>query len=526
MICSDNVFENESLGAMNPILLELLDQLQPIDFKERVFPKYKKLKKELSAMRAALVIDPNDDEMRAGIDTIENELRQFKLLNKHYLIVTIEEIIGKALELNMGLCRMHDFIYLYNGFYWELLGTDVLKGFLGNAAIRLGVNRFDAKYFQFKADLMRQFLVDAYLPEPAQNQKEVLINLKNGTYFISSDKNGLREFNRSDFLMYQLPFEYNPDAKADLFQQYLDDVLPEKECQMILAEFLGYLFVPKMKLEKALLLHGSGANGKSVFFEIVNALLGKENITMYSLQNLTNPNGYYRAKIVNRLLNYASEINGKLETSVFKQLVSNEPVEARLPYGQPFQMTNYGRFIFNCNELPQQVEFTNAYFRRFLIIPFEVTIPAEKQDKDLAKKIIEAELSGVFNWVLSGLERLTIQNGFTRSDKVDEQVDLYRKGVDNVNQFITDEGLIPSVEEWIKLKELYVEYSRYCVDFGFRSLNKRNFRERLEHLNIKVNRINKGNVVYATKKQAVYELPEVTSQIIVLKANNSTFFDH
>src|SRR5690606_16817975 len=110
--------------------------------------------------------------------------------------------------------------------------------------------------------------------------------------------------------------------------------------------------------------------------------------------------GYARAMLANKLLNYATEINGKLETSTFKQLVSGEPVEARLPYGEPFTLTNYAKLIFNCNELPKDVEQTHAYFRRFLIVPFEVTIPGTEQDKELSKKIIESELSGVFNWVL------------------------------------------------------------------------------------------------------------------------------
>ena len=84
--------------------------------------------------------------------------------------------------------------------------------------------------------------------------------------------------------------------------------------------------------------------------------------------------------IANKLVNYASEISGKLETSIFKQLVSGEPVEARLPYGKPFSITGYAKLIFNCNELPKDVEQTRGYFRRFLIIPFEVTIPEAEQD--------------------------------------------------------------------------------------------------------------------------------------------------
>ena len=84
------------------------------------------------------------------------------------------------------------------------------------------------------------------------------------------------------------------------------------------------------------MLYGGGANGKSVFFEIVNALLGAENIICHSLQDLTDGSGYYRAQLANKLVNYASEINGKLESSIFKQLVSGEPVSARLPYASRF----------------------------------------------------------------------------------------------------------------------------------------------------------------------------------------------
>src|SRR5699024_11433451 len=111
-----------------------------------------------------------------------------------------------------------------------------------------------------------------------------------------------------------------------------------------------------LKLEKALLLYGSGRNGKSVLYDILNALLGKENFSSYTLQDLTDQSGYYRAMIANKLVNYASEINNKLEANFFKQLVSGEEVSARLPYGQPMQLRQYAKLIFNANELPRDVE--------------------------------------------------------------------------------------------------------------------------------------------------------------------------
>jgi putative DNA primase/helicase len=65
----------------------------------------------------------------------------------------------------------------------------------------------------------------------------------------------------------------------------------------------------------------------------------------------------------NKLVNYASEINGKMDVALFKQLVSGEPVDARLPYGVPFTLKNYAKLVFNCNELPRSVEHTEAFLQ-------------------------------------------------------------------------------------------------------------------------------------------------------------------
>ena len=193
-----------------------------------------------------------------------------------------------------------------------------------------------------------------------------------------------------------------------MFQKYLNQVLPEKELQNIVAEFFGYIFTKGLKMEKAMLLYGSGANGKSVLFDIMNALLGKENISNFSLSNLLEEHN--RALIAYKLLNYGSEINATKTSDEFKNLVSTEPIQARLKYGNSFTMENYAKLAFNCNELPKDFDHQNAYFRRLLIVPFRVTIPEADQDKTLANKIIKNELAGVFNWIIDGLKRLT-QNG-------------------------------------------------------------------------------------------------------------------
>ncbi len=435
---------------------------------------------------------------REFVDIPENE----KPKNRHIQVIIINQILMLAKDNNWGLCKQHDFIYFFNGEYWSLLEIEELKTFLGDAAEKMGMLGVDAQHFNFKDQLYKQFMAAANLPKPELPQDVININLKNGTFEVTPIGNKLKSFERSDFMTYQLPFEYSPEAGAPLFFAYLNKVLPEQALQDILAEYLGYVFVrtSTLKLEKALLLYGSGANGKSVFYEIVRSLLGEQNTSEFSLQSLTNENGYFRAMIANKLVNYASEINGKLVASIFKQLVSGEPVEARLPYGRPFTLTHYAKLIFNCNELPKDVEHTEAYFRRFLIIPFQVTIPEAEQDKQLAQKIITNELSGVFNWVLQGLERLLKQKNFTESEVVRLAREQYEKESDSVKMFLEEEGYFPHPAHFETIKELYFQYKMFCQDGGFSPVNQLNFKRRLSASKIIVMKKNVGKVAFLTNK--------------------------
>ncbi|TVZ16406.1 phage/plasmid primase, P4 family [Maribacter sp. MAR_2009_72] len=440
--------------------------------------------------------EPLDFEGLANPEGMEN----FKLSIKHYLILAVQNVISMAENNRWGLCKNHDTIYLYNGTFWNELDKEAFQKFLGLAAEKMKVPIFSARYYHFREQLYKQFMGTAYLePKPSLSNR-VLINLKNGTFEVSTDNTRLKPFDPSDFLTYQLPFDYDPEAKAPLFQEYLTRVLPDKDRQMVLAEYLGFVFIKhgsnRLKEEKALILYGTGANGKSVFFEIVSALFGAQNTSNFSLQSLTNDNGYFRAKLANKLVNYASEINGKLESAIFKQLVSGEPVEARLPYGEPFTLKQYAKLIFNCNELPRDVEHTNAYFRRFLIIPFDVTIPPHEQDKQLHSKIIENELSGVFNWVLEGLDRLLNQKRFTDCEAVKMAVNHYKSQSDSVKMFIDENNYQNSPTEYRLIKELYQEYRAFCIEDGFKPVNKSNFIKRLSGFGVFVNRVT-GNKLAA-----------------------------
>lgn len=419
---------------------------------------------------------------------------------KYYLILAIDEICTLAESRNWGLCSRGGFVYIFNGAYWLTIDEEDFKQFLEQAAGKMGIPYLTFKHYKFKNELYEQFVSGASRQMPERGD-ETLINLKNGTFEITSERQGLREFRQDDFLKYQLPFKYDKDAKCPMFQKFLDEVLPDKDCQAVLSEYLGYIFTKGMKLEKVLMLYGDGSNGKGVVFEVIQALLGRDNMTNFPLHDLTKSESYERANLGNVLLNYATEVNpGAVEASIFKTLASSEPITVRQIYGKPFTLYEYAKLLFNCNKLPVAAEQTHAFFRRFLIIPFNKTIPDEEQDIELAKKIIVTELPGIFNWVLNGLRRLLQQKHFTFSRVVKEQVELYKKESDSVAMFLEDYGYSTSNENYYTLKGMYDEYKSFSIDYGYRAISIQSFSKRLTAKGYTITRKNTGRVVYTERR--------------------------
>ncbi len=421
---------------------------------------------------------------------------------KHYIVLSIQFILEQAQELKLDIIFKNGAVYLFNKEYWETIEEKEFEFFLGEAALKLGVDKFDAKFYKFKEHLLKQFISEARLKSlQVENNQVTLINLRNGTFEISEESQQLREFRKEDFLTYQLPFAYDESAESPLFSKFLNEVLPEKELQLILSEYLGSIFISNevLKLEKALFLYGSGSNGKSVVFDIINALLGDENFSSYSLDSLTKDKDS-RAMIDDKLLNYCSETSTTIQSETFKKLVSREPIDARKLYKNSFIMKDYARLMFNANELPTDIEHNHSFFRRFLIIPFRITIKEEDQDRNLSTKIIAFDLPGVFMWILDGMKRLLQNKRMTSSSIVEDEVDRFKQESDSVLSFLDDSNYCTSFTEEVLVKDLYQAYKTYCLENSNRPCSNRTFRKRLENGGYEAKRRNSGWVVFAEKK--------------------------
>ena len=276
----------------------------------------------------------------------------------------------------------------------------------------------------------------------------------------------------------QVDYDYDRSARGYRWKQFLDEVLPHGTYQDILQEFVGALYVDRRvaKIEKLLILKGSGANGKSVVFETLMGLIGRGNVSNFGLDELLGSGSERKRNVATmngKRLNYASEtqrftVDGG--SGALKALISGEPMEARAMYGENFTAYDIPLIMINTNHMPVIKDFSHGMRRRIIVLPFEVEIPRWKQDVTLSATLRE-EYPAIFNWAMEGRARF-VRNGykFTENTVLESLMDDYHSESSSVLRFMRSNGydredvtLRDGVPLWVKSAELYDEYSRWCI---------------------------------------------------------------
>lgn len=396
-------------------------------------------------------------------------------------VVAVDQMIETAQILEFDLAKKSGKAYLYNLDHWAALNFDDYSKLLHESSLRMGYALGHFKTAKFQKEVINTFLTNLKPLNICVDDSAQTINLKNGTLLIKGGSTALIPHNKDNGIFYVLGFNFSPDSNAPLFKNYLDRVLPDYESQKLLQEWMGYIFSRDIKLEKIAFLIGNGHNGKSVLFEVILALLGDSNISSFSMKQLFEE--HYLAKIEDKLLNYSSEINCKnIESDIFKILASGEPVGVRLKYGNPYQINNYAKLMFNVNVMPTPSELTEAFFRRLLIIHFDQTITKEEVDVDLAKKIICSELPGVLNWAIKGLESISKTRQFSACKSSLLIMSKYRKDSDPVGLFLDEFGYEASSNSHYLFSQIYGEYKSYSSFHKFYTLSSVLFSRQLQAL--------------------------------------------
>ena len=304
----------------------------------------------------------------------------------------------------------------------------------------------------------------------------VVVSLANGLL----DVEGRRLFPHTPQLFNQtsVPFAYAPDAPEPArWLQFLHEVWPnEPEAPKLLAEWFGYVISGRLDLHKILLMIGPTRGGKGAIARVLTTLVGRPNVAGPTLNSLGGEFGL--APLIGKSLAVVSDarFGGRDSSTVIERLLSisgEDALTVNRKYRDQWTGKLPCRLHIISNELPKLGDASTAIVGRILL-PLTTQSWLGREDHGL-EPALQAEMTGVLNWALDGLGRLTANgNRFTRLPSADEAIITLRDLASPVGAFVRERCRVDAAKE-ITVDALYGAYRSWAEDNGHAKPTKQNF---------------------------------------------------
>jgi putative DNA primase/helicase len=290
-----------------------------------------------------------------------------------------------------------------------------------------------------------------------------------------------RAVRREDYLTMQLGAAYDPEALCPRWIQFLDEVfLGNAELIAYVQRAVGYCLTGDTREQKLFLCHGTGANGKSVFLEILSALLGDyaanasfETFDANRRSESSNDLAMLRGK---RLVTVIETEEGKrLAEARVKSVTGQDLITCRFLYGEYFSYRPTYKIWLAMNHLPIIRGTDKGIWRRIELIPFKGDFEGQ-EDKTLAEAL-RGELDGILQWALEGLRQWWVR-GLDTPAIVRQATKQYRDDSDQIGRWIGDRCLVVS-NVFLASSTGYKNYEGWCKEVGEEPISQNKWSRRM-----------------------------------------------
>ena len=210
---------------------------------------------------------------------------------------------------------------------------------------------------------------------------------------------------REDYSTKTAPVQ--PGGKCPLWRAFLARVTDgDTDLQAYLARVAGYCLTGHTFEHALFFLHGTGANGKTVFVNTLVGIMGDYATTapmeaFVESRGERHPTELALLRGARLVVATETEEGRRWNESRIKALTGGDPITARFMRGDFFTFKPTFKLMIVGNHKPRLRNIDEAIRRRLHLIPFAVTIPEDEQDKHLLENL-EAEWAGIFAWAVEG----------------------------------------------------------------------------------------------------------------------------
>lgn len=309
-----------------------------------------------------------------------------------------------------------------------------------------------------------------------------LIAFNNGVLNIADDT--FTDFSPEYVITNKIPHNYNPDAQSDL----LDKVMSKLACNdesilKLLYQSIGYCCYRRNELRKSFILIGDKRNGKSTFLDMVDNMLGEENVANLDLCEIGHE--FKTAELYGKLANIGDDINDEYvsNTAIFKKVVSGSVITVAKKGKDPFKLSSYAKFFFSANALPRlgRGKDSAAVLDRLVIIPFDAKFTKDDPDYDPFIKYKlreEAVIEALIAKSIPALREVLIEQEFAHCAKVEENLAEFEKSNNPILEFFDE--LDESDYTNAPIKTVYQRYNAFCMGNNLQPISAVEFQKQMK----------------------------------------------
>lgn len=282
----------------------------------------------------------------------------------------------------------------------------------------------------------------------------------------------------------QAAAEYHRGAACPRWQAFMESIFPgDPDTVKFIQRALGYTLTASTTEEVMFICLGSGANGKSVFANVVSTSMGDYSqmappslLTVRQAGDAGPRNDIARLAGARFLSVNELQQGDRLDEQVVKMLAGREMLSARFLHKEFFDFWPTAKAWVRTNHRPIVTGEDDGIWRRLYLIAFRQKFAEHERDPFLESKLLE-ERDGILAWMVEGC--LDWQRvGLKPSETVRRESSSYRKESDLLGEFLEDVAqVMPGGRE--EQAKLYGSWRAWNERNGTRAGAKASFSRKL-----------------------------------------------
>jgi phage/plasmid-associated DNA primase len=334
-------------------------------------------------------------------------------------------------------------------------------------------------------------------------RREHRIHLANGVFSFANG-GALLPFSPNLLSRNRSPIAFDEGSKCERFLNELLYPAVHPDDVVLVQKYGGMCLLGTNPIQRILILDGGSRRGKTQLANLIQAIVGRENVTQLRTRFLGDRFEIYR--FLKKTLLVGVDVNPDFLSTpgaaVIKGLVGADWFDAEQKFGTgsfPIQGTFCALITSNSRLRVRLCGDVGAWRRRLLIVRFEAP-PPKKKIPNFGERLVREEGPGILNFFIAGLDMMlrdieeSADGDIAMTERQRNIVDSLLAESDSLRFFLR-ERVERAIATDLSVNEIVEAYAAFCPEMGWQPLPITDVQASLEGLMLELFHVAKSHSV-------------------------------